>query len=59
MSVQLGTVTVTVKPQLAMILFDASCPVQFTNVVPAGKLEPEGGLQIIVRVGQPLKVGCE
>jgi hypothetical protein len=49
--------TVTLKPQLAMISFDASLPSQFTGVIPTGKVEPEGGLQMIVKVGHPLEVG--
>jgi hypothetical protein len=30
-----------------------------TVVTPSEKVEPEGGLQVIVIVGQPLEVGAE
>jgi hypothetical protein len=49
--------TVTEKLQLAIRLFDSSCPSQLTGVVPSGKVEPDGGSQVIVKVGQPLAVG--
>jgi hypothetical protein len=52
--------TVTVKPQVAMTAFDESSPLQMTVVCPTGKLEPEGGLQVIVRLGQgPTAVAVE
>lgn len=52
--------TLTAKLQLATTLFDTSLPVQVTTVCPTGKLEPEGGLQVIVRLGQvPAAVGVE
>ena len=49
--------TVTLKEQLASVLFDPSFPEQLTVVVPTGKLEPDDGVQVIVRLGQPLGVG--
>lgn len=49
--------TVTEKLQVAMRLFDSSCPSQLTGVVPNGKVEPDGGSQMIVKDGQPLEVG--
>ena len=59
-SAQLATVTVTPNEQVASVLFDASFAEQLTAVVPSGKLEPEGGLQVIVaRSRQPLEVGVE
>jgi len=39
--------TVTVKLQLA-VLFDASVAEQLTVVVPIGKLDPDGGVQLTV-----------
>ena len=39
--------TVTVNPQLAE-LFTESFAVQLTGVVPSGKLDPDGGVQVIV-----------
>lgn len=49
--------TVTEKLQLARVLFEASFPEQLTVVEPTGKLEPDGGVQVMVRLGQPLGVG--
>jgi len=49
--------TTTLKVQVAKVLFDASFAEQFTAVVPTGKLEPEGGVQVLVLLGQPLEVG--
>lgn len=43
--------TLTVKLQLA-VLPDVSVAVQVTVVVPAGKVEPDGGLQTAVAPGQ-------
>jgi hypothetical protein len=51
--------TVTVKLQLASVLFDPSFPEQLTVVVPVEKLEPDGGVQVMVKLGQPLGVGNE
>ncbi|HXI93425.1 MAG TPA: hypothetical protein VNO24_25725 [Blastocatellia bacterium] len=51
--------TVTRKLQLASVFCDASFAVQLTVVTPTEKLEPEGGLQVIVTLGQPLDVGFE
>ena len=51
--------TVTEKTQVATVLFDASFAVQFTAVVPTGKLDPDGGVQVLVTLGQPLAVGNE
>jgi hypothetical protein len=45
------SLTVTVNWQLA-VLFDASCAVHVTVVVPFGKVEPDGGLQLTVAPGQ-------
>ena len=50
--------TVTVNEQVA-VLPDPSVAVQVTVVVPAGKLEPEGGTQATVTPGQlSLTVGA-
>ena len=52
--------TVTVKLQVATTTSDVSFPLQITEVSPTGKLEPEGGLQVIVRLGQgPTAVAVE
>jgi hypothetical protein len=45
------SLTVTVKLQVA-VLPDESVAVQVTVVVPLGKLEPEGGVQLVVTPGQ-------
>jgi hypothetical protein len=58
-SVQGAAETVTTKLQLARTTFDPSFPAQFTVVEPTGKLEPDGGVQVTVRLGQPLGVGDE
>lgn len=44
--------TLTAKLQVATTTFDVSFPLQTTVLSPTGKLEPEGGLQVIVRLGQ-------
>ena len=49
--------TITRKSQLATVFCDASFAKQLTTVVPTRKLEPEGGVQVMVTVGQPLEVG--
>ncbi len=50
--------TVTVKVQEA-VLPDASVAVQVTGVAPFGKVEPDGGLQLVVTPGQlSLAVGA-
>ena len=59
LTAQVALLTITVKLQLATVLFDASFAVQLTVVEPSGKLEPEAGLQVVVMVGQPLEVGFE
>jgi hypothetical protein len=51
----MASFTVTVKEQLA-VLPAPSVAVQVTVVVPFGKVEPEGGLQVTVTPGQ-LSVG--
>jgi hypothetical protein len=52
------SLTVTVNWQLA-VLFDASCAVHVTVVVPFGKAEPDAGLQLTVAPGQlSLAVGA-
>ena len=51
-------VTVTLKEQVASV-FDPLVPEQLTVVVPNGKVEPDGGLHVIVILGQPLGVGEE
>ena len=52
--------TRTVKLQEASTLFEPSVPLQLTTDSPTGKLEPDGGLHVIVRVGQsPTVVGVE
>ena len=43
--------TVTVKLQVATRTSDEFTPLQITVVCPTGKLEPDGGLQVIVRLG--------
>ena len=45
------SVTVTVKLHVAL-LPEASVAVQVTVVVPTVKLDPEGGLQLVVTPGQ-------
>jgi hypothetical protein len=45
------SLTVTVKLQLA-VLSDASVAVQITGVVPLAKVEPLGGLQLVLTPGQ-------
>jgi len=52
------TLTVTVNPQVASVLFDESVAVQVTPVEPRGNLVPEEGLQLTVTVGQLLVVGA-
>jgi hypothetical protein len=56
-----GTAGLTVTPneQLARTLFELSLPLQFTVVLPSGKVDPEGGVQVIVRPEQPLAVADE
>lgn len=49
------TVTVTVKEQEA-VLPEASLAVQVTVVVPFGKVEPEGGLQLTTTPSGQLSV---
>ncbi|MEK6322233.1 MAG: hypothetical protein AABN33_11170 [Acidobacteriota bacterium] len=44
-SVQSAVTTVTVKVHV-LVLLEASVAVQVTVVVPVGKLEPDGGLQL-------------
>ena len=52
------TVTVTVKEHVAVRL-EPSVAVQFTVVVPTGKLEPEAGEQLVVTPAQlSLAVGA-
>jgi hypothetical protein len=46
-----SSLTVTVNWQLA-VLFDASVAVQVTEVVPFGKVDPDGGIQSEVTPGQ-------
>ena len=43
--------TVTVKLQVATITLDEFSPLQITVLTPTGKLEPDGGLHVIVRLG--------
>ena len=47
-----SSVTVTVKLQVAELWPAASVAVQVTVVVPFGKLEPLGGVQLAVAPGQ-------
>jgi hypothetical protein len=49
--VQLTSVTITLKPQL-VAMPAVSVAVQVTAVLPIGKFEPEGGLQLDVTPGQ-------
>lgn len=49
--------TVTANVQLPTVLFEPSFARQLTVVVPNGKLEPDGGLQVMVTLGQPLGAG--
>ena len=51
--------TLTMKLQVATITFDVFSPLQITVVSPTGKGAPEGGLQVIVRLGQPTAVAVE
>jgi hypothetical protein len=59
LTAQVALLTITIKLQLATVLFDASFAVQLTVVEPNGKVKPEAGLQVVVMVGQPLEVGFE
>jgi len=45
------SLTVTLKLHVA-VLPDASVAVQLTGVVPFGKVEPDGGVQLVVTPGQ-------
>jgi hypothetical protein len=51
--------TVTEKLQVASVTFDPFFPEQLTVVVPIGKLEPDDGVQVTVRLGQPFGVAEE
>jgi hypothetical protein len=52
-----AALTLTVKLQLATVLFDPSLAEQVTGVVPTVNTEPDGGLHVTVTLVQPLGVG--